>query len=157
MTVSATNAFASGYRLRSGEDLNANTTTPLNLVITQANTSESQIAAQTAGTFPRTTAGILTAFATGGQANATQMTGVSTNVTTVATAGDSVKLPPGIAGGSFCLSNSSANAMQVFGNGTDLINNIASATGVSHAAGSNAVYFCVSAQPASRWFRVISS
>ena len=157
MTVSAANAFASGFRLRSGEDLNANTTTPLNQVITQANTSESQIAAQTAGTFPRTTSTNLTAFATGGQANATQMSGVATNVTVVATAADSVKLPAGVAGRDFYLTNTSANAMQVFGNGTDLINNIASATGVSHAAGSNAIYFCVSSQPAARWFRVISA
>lgn len=157
MTVSATNVFASGFRLRSGEDLNANTTTPLNQVITQANTSESQIATQTDGTFPRTTSVSLTAFATGGQANATQMAGVATNVTVVATAADSVKLPAGIAGRDFYLTNTSANAMQVFGNGTDLINNIASATGVSHAAGSNAIYFCVSSQPAARWFRVISA
>lgn len=100
----------------------------------------------------------VTAAAGGGQTNATQLTGVMANVTVVATAADSVKLPLGQAGMIYFLANSdAADSMQVFGAGTDTINGVATATGVAQAAASKAVYFCITSAPAAKWFRVLSA
>lgn len=100
----------------------------------------------------------VTAAAGGGQTNATQLTGVMANVTTVATAADSVKLPLAQAGMVFLLQNSdAADSMQVFGAGTDTINGVATATGVAQAAGKSALYFAVTSAPAGKWFRVLSA
>ena len=143
--------FASGFRLRTGEELNTKTVDPINALQAVDDT-------QTAGTFPKTVSEGVTAFAGGGQASATQLAGASGNVTVVATNADSVKLPAGIPGRVFFLENSdSAQSMQVFGNGTDTINDVATATGVAQAAGKSAVYFCMTAQPAAKWFRVLSA
>jgi hypothetical protein len=87
-----------------------------------------------------TTTGI-TAFAGGGQTSATALTTMVNRVDTVATAADSVKLPvvstPGVA---VTVINTSANAVQVFGPGTDTINAVATATGVSLPAGKTGIY-----------------
>lgn len=156
--VASTNRFASGFRLRTGEELNDKVIDPLNNTITQVNTDTANIALLTAGTFPSTVSDAVTAFAGGGQASATQLVGNAGNVTVVATAADSVKLPAGIAGRVFFLQNSdAADSMQVFGNGTDTINGVATATGVAQAAGKSAVYFCLTNQPAAKWFRVLSA
>jgi hypothetical protein len=97
----------------------------------------------------------LTAFAGGGQTGALQLTGDMAEVTTVATAADSVKLPPALAGRTYYLVNAAAsNSMQVFGNGTDTINGVATATGVAQAAGKSATYFCCAA---GNWYRVLSA
>ena len=56
----------------------------------------------------------ITAFAGGGQANATQLTGVVCEVTTCATNGDSVKLPVGIAGRTCAIHNAGAAALNIF-------------------------------------------
>ena len=97
----------------------------------------------------------LTAHAGGGQANALQLQYDGASVTTVATAADSVKLPSAKPGAEYNLVNDAAtNAMQVFGSGTDTINKVATATGVSQAAGVAAYYFCV---VAGNWSRVQSS
>lgn len=82
----------------------------------------------------------LVARAGGGQALATQMDYGLNTVTTVATAADSVKLPPAVAGASVFVRNNAANAMQVFGSGIDTINGVATATGVSQAATSGVWY-----------------
>jgi hypothetical protein len=73
----------------------------------------------------------ITAHAGGGQTLATALTTIVNRVTTVATAGDSIKLPASVAGLSITVINSGANPMQVFGAGTDTINGVATATGVS--------------------------
>ena len=100
----------------------------------------------------------VTAAAGGGQTNATQLTGVMANVTVVATAADSVKLPLAQAGMGFMLQNSdAADSMQVFGAGTDTINGVATATGVAQAAGKSALYFATTSAPAGKWFRVLSA
>lgn len=164
MTLSTVTRFSSGYRLRTGEEMNQKGVDPINLLNTQTNTSatnittlQSQTATLTAGTFPRTVTDGVTAAAGGGQTNATQLAGTAANVTTVASAADSVKLPAGIAGRFFFLENVTATSMQVFGNGTDTINAVATATGVAQAAGKSAVYFCTTNQPAAKWFRVLSA
>jgi hypothetical protein len=84
----------------------------------------------------------LTALAGGGQNGATQLTTELSRVTTVATSGDSVMLPPSVPGLTLIVTNHGANAMQVYGNGSDTINDNASASGVSQMAGSEVIYGC---------------
>ena len=63
-------------------------------------------------------------------------------VNTVATQGDSVLLPPAINGLDVYVINHGANDMQVFGTGTDQIDDLASATGVAQMPGSLVLYSC---------------
>lgn len=68
----------------------------------------------------------LTAFATGGQASATQLVAGVNRVTVVATAADSVKLPAAAAGLLVMVVNAAAvNAMNLFPTSGDVINNLA--------------------------------
>jgi hypothetical protein len=84
----------------------------------------------------------LTALAGGGQNGATQLTTELSRVTTVATAGDSVQLPPSVPGLTIIVTNHGGAAMQVYGNGTDTINDNPSNVGVSQMAGSEVLYVC---------------
>lgn len=110
----------------------------------------------TAGTYVKGAAATsITAYAGGGQTNATALTAQINHVTTVATAADSVKLPVSAAGMSVTVINGAAsNSMQVFGAGTDTINDVATATGVAQAAGKSATYHC---PVAGKWYRVLSA
>lgn len=97
----------------------------------------------------------ITAYAGGGQTNAVGLTAMINRVSTVATAADSVKLPPSEVGLSITVINGAAsNSMQVFGAGTDTINDVATATGVAQAAGKTAVYTC---PVAGKWYRNLSA
>src|SRR5712664_233202 len=71
----------------------------------------------------------IVARAGGGQALATQLITQTCRITTVATSGDSIKLPPSQPGLEVLIINHGANPMQVFGSGADTIDDIASATG----------------------------
>jgi hypothetical protein len=82
------------------------------------------------------------AKAGGGQTNAFALTATMNRIATVATAGDSVKLPPAKAGLMLLLVNHGANPMQVFGTEGDTINDVASATGVSQMQNSSVFYVC---------------
>jgi hypothetical protein len=97
----------------------------------------------------------LTAHAGGTQAAALALspTVFVHQVNTVGTAADSVRLPVSVAGQThIVINNAAANSMQVFGAGTDTINNIATATGVAQAAGIAGLYYC----PApGLWFRMV--
>lgn len=84
----------------------------------------------------------LTAHAGGTQAAGLQLVSAINNVTTVATAGDSVLLPAAAAGMEITITNNGAASMQVYGNGTDTINSIATATGVAQLPGQTVVYTC---------------
>lgn len=84
----------------------------------------------------------LTATAGGGQLAALQLTTQTSRITTVATAGDSVMLPPSLPGLELLVINHSNNAMQVFGNGTDQINDNTSTVGVSQMGNSFVLYSC---------------
>lgn len=84
----------------------------------------------------------VTARAGGGQVLATQLTGQTARITVVATAGDSVMLPPSAAGLEILVINHGANSMQVYGAGTDLINDAATAVGVSQMANSSVIFMC---------------
>lgn len=96
-------------------------------------------------TVPATGNAAVTAFATGGKTNAVLLNTALAfhNVSTVATAADSIKLPPAVEGEFHFVKNSGAAAMQVFGSGTDTIDSVATDTGVPQAAGDGVLYFCV--------------
>lgn len=84
----------------------------------------------------------ITAHAGGGQSSAVALTTELNRVSTVATAGDSVALPASAAGLTIIVENAGANPMQVYGAGTDTINGVATATGVSQIASSVVIYTC---------------
>ena len=67
----------------------------------------------------------ITVFATGGQASATALTAEINNVTTVATAGDSVKLPAAVTGKHIYIKNSGATALDIFPATSDSIDALA--------------------------------
>ena len=67
----------------------------------------------------------ITAFATGGQASATALTEEINNVTTCATAGDSVKLPAAVAGKHVWVKNSGTTALDIFPATSDSIDALA--------------------------------
>lgn len=96
----------------------------------------------------------LTAHAGGTQAAALALTKAINNVTTVATAGDSVKLPASAAGLEITVANNGAASMQVYGAGTDTINGVATATGVAQLPGQVVVY---TAAVAGNWIANVST
>lgn len=87
----------------------------------------------------------VTAHAGGGQASATALTTELNRITTVANSGDSVKLPPSSAGLTIIVINHGANPAQVYGAGSDTIDDVAAATGVSQMQGSVTIYSCTTA------------
>lgn len=87
----------------------------------------------------------ITAKAGGTQATATQLSNELNRVTTVASSGDAVALPPSKAGLTILVLNKGANPMQVFGVSPDLIDDVATATGVSQMPGSVVLYTCYTA------------
>jgi hypothetical protein len=66
-------------------------------------------------------------------------------VTTVGTAGDSIKLPPALPGLELVLVNHGLNSVQVFGLDTDTIDDVAAATGVPQMPDSTTLYYCMNA------------
>ena len=99
----------------------------------------------------------IVAHAGGGQTLATPLTAALNEVDTVASANDSVMLPPAIPGTSVTVINAAAaNSMQVFGVPSNIQNSnagdtiaphnsstqAATATGVAHPAGYSASYYC---------------
>lgn len=66
------------------------------------------------------------------------------NVTTAA-ASTGVTLPAGVVGEEIIVVNAGANAIQVYGNGSDTIDGVAGATGVPLTNGKRAVFMCVAA------------
>jgi|SRR5579871_3678427 len=103
----------------------------------------------------------VTAHAGGGQGSAVQLSAQITNVTTVATAGDSVKLPPATAiniypdgpadnrGVLFIVINSGANTLAVFPDSGSTINGGSANASVNVAAGDVALFWQTSA---GAWF-----
>jgi hypothetical protein len=113
-----------------------------------AQTTTQDIANLASGSEPVQTG--ITAHSTGGQTSAWQLTNGINNVTTVAAANDSVKLPAATVGNVVTVMNNGANAMQVFGTSPDTINSIATATGVSQLSKTVETYTCV---VAGNWIR----
>ncbi len=84
----------------------------------------------------------VTAKAGGGKASATQLTAMFNRLSTVATANDSVLLPKAEAGMSVYVFNTGAASARIFGQGTDTIDGVATATGVPLANDKRAVFIC---------------
>jgi hypothetical protein len=93
----------------------------------------------------------LTAHAGGGQASAYPIAYPINRFTIVASAGDSALLPPALGGMQVVVINDAVNAMQVFGAGTDTINDIASGTGVSQLGKSAVLYI---SSIAGKWYSI---
>jgi hypothetical protein len=91
----------------------------------------------------------ITAFAGGGQTGATPITTEVARVTTVATAGDSILLPPAVQGLTLMIINHGARSMTVFGTGADMIDDQAAATGVTQMVNSVVIFLCTTA---GRWY-----
>ena len=154
MALTPARDFIPGFRLVDGTDLNEQLVDKLNAIIEG---DPAPIMAETATTLEFVVDAGVTAAAGGTQAKATQLTGSVGTITTCATDADSVMLPAGATGITYALWNNTAKASQVFGNGTDTINGVATATGVSQAAGTKALYLCTSDQPAASWFRILGA
>jgi hypothetical protein len=86
----------------------------------------------------------VTAFATGGQGSATALSLGMNNVTTVATAGDSVKLPTAATGNVVRVKNSGATALDIFPNTSDSIDALAANLAVSLDPGGTAQFHAIS-------------
>lgn len=86
----------------------------------------------------------VTAFATGGQTNATALSSTVAlhRISVCATAADSVKLPAATVGQIHYVFNAGVAACQVFGQATETINGVASATGISQDIGMGVWYEC---------------
>lgn len=84
----------------------------------------------------------ITASATQTQAGATQLQMMINRVTTVASPGNAVRLPSALPGLEVCVINEGANQMTVFGSGSDIINGVAGATGISQMPNSASYYVC---------------
>jgi len=87
----------------------------------------------------------ITAFATGGQASATALTAEFNNVTTCATAGDSVKLPAAATGKAITIKNSGAASLAVFPATDDSINALAANLSVNIPVGGTLTFRAISA------------
>src|SRR6185437_2635043 len=107
------------------------------------------------GLLYKTVEDAITAHSGGTQAAAYQLTKQINHVVTVAAANDSVALHAAVAGLEIQITNGHAsNSIQVFGAGTDTINDVATATGVAQAAGKSAIYSC---PVAGKWYRTLSA
>lgn len=85
----------------------------------------------------------LTALAGGGQTNALELPAFLNRVTTVATAADSVKLPPARAGVMVFVANAAAaNSMNVFPQTGDAINALSANASYGLAANKAAFFVC---------------
>lgn len=84
----------------------------------------------------------ITAFATGGQTNATALTGSVNRITVCATIGDSVKLPTSAAGLQVTVINSGATGADIFPITGDVINTLAANTAIRIASGTSVTFNC---------------
>jgi len=149
-----TEIFQSGVRLFRGETF-TNAFQKVNNAFGGTSRSVNGVATYTQISPLLTTADGLTATPSGTQTTSLLLTAVISRVSTVATAADGVRLPPSVAGMQLTVVNGAAsNAMQVFGTNPDTINDVATATGVSQAAGKSAIYTCT---VAGKWYRNLSA
>lgn len=110
----------------------------------------------------------ITATAGGGQTNAVLLTAQFNDIATVASGNDSVKLPPvtvtpNVLGSivnaiPVIIANAGANSLQVFGSGTDTINNVATGTGVAVGAGKTAIFYpSEMSGSVGNWYMILSA
>ena len=86
--------------------------------------------------------GTITALAGGGRAGSPVLNAAYNEITVCATGSDSVQLPIAQVGLNITVTNSGAQSLQIFANGTDTINGTAGATGVALTATSVAEFTC---------------
>lgn len=109
----------------------------------------------TAGYYRSSVANALTAHAGGGQASALQLAREVNRVTTVGSAGDSVKLPVSVAGMQVVVINAAAaNAMDVFPSSGEQINALGADTALSVAANSTVLFVCA---VAGQWNTIVTA
>ena len=97
----------------------------------------------------------ITALAGGARNSSTPVLVIGSNeVTTVASAADSVVLPVAIPGSVVFVANAGASSLQLFANGSDTINGTAGATGISVANGKRIL--CVAAD-LGQWYTILSA
>lgn len=99
----------------------------------------------------------LTAFATGGQTDATQLTAGYNEVTTVATAGDSVKLPAATISQMVIVKNEGAAIADIFPATGDTINDGAANAAIPIAPGSTIVFNAINSTNWETSSQVLSS
>jgi hypothetical protein len=105
--------------------------------------TQSQAEIQALLDFPVSAVSGLTAFATGGQTNATPLTAAINRVTTVGTAADSVKLPVATPGLAIVVINAAAaNAMNLYPALGDSINALAANAAFSVVANKTVHAYC---------------
>lgn len=86
------------------------------------------------------------------QGTATALTTTINHVTTVAAGANGVALPAAVAGDMCVVVNAQQTALlQVYGNGTDTINGVATATGVSMGLWAEAIFFANTSGPGGNW------
>lgn len=149
-TISSTNNI-SNKAFTTGNSFSGSPTVSGNVTLSGALTFSSTVAAQGTVTFSLKQVHLvqnsITAFATGGQASATALTGEHCFVTTCATAGDSVKLPVAVAGYRVVVFNAGAASCDVFPqSGSDA--GAGTNTAVAVAAGTGKVFY---AQTTTQW------
>lgn len=133
-------------------DYNART---INTNITNTNSNFSNVnaalaAASGGGGF--TFSDSLTAHAGGNQTSALLLISAINRVTTVASPGDSVKLPLATGGQVVAIINDTSTSLQAYGSGTDTINDVATATGVAVPPNSLSFFNSTTAAPAGKWY-----
>lgn len=101
----------------------------------------------TGGTVREPSEDTLTAFATGGQSNATALSAAKKyhRISVCATAADSAKLPTSTAGQAHYIRNDGVASAQVFGTSPDTINTVATGTGVALPPGTGSWFVCTTA------------
>jgi uncharacterized protein (DUF2252 family) len=85
----------------------------------------------------------ITATAGGTKAAARPITADASRISVCATAADSVLLPPALKGSVVFLANDGVASCQVFGQGTDTIDGVATGTGKALAAAKRGIYVCI--------------
>ncbi len=153
--------FTPGMSTVKGNELSGDSRTPVDTAL--PNGESPQSGGIIPGTLPCPDGNIgVTAFAGGGQTDATQLDYGAATVTVVATDDDSVKLPYAYPGAVCAIWNAdSAQDTTVYGRGTDTINSVATATGVSQGEGTKALYIGVAGTgdgtDAGNWMRILSA
>ena len=100
----------------------------------------------TGGFFAESAVDNITALAGGGYNGATPIANELTRVVTVATAGDSIVLPQSTSGLGLFVINHSANPCQVFGGGTDTIDDVVNVITSPVIAGAAGTFTCAATQ-----------
>jgi len=128
-----------------GSVLGANSRVPVDTNLPQG--ADPQSGGMIPGTLPCPATQLdLTALAAGTKADATQLGYGINTIGTVAGANDSLLLPYAFPGAVCVVINTVATAIQVFGKGTDEIDEVATATGIEQAASARAIYFGIAGE-----------